>query len=225
MKCERAQAWFSDLIDGSIGSAEKVVLEAHLRDCASCAEDVKRLGALWTAMDAMPDVPAPANLRATIWQRIEARAAQSQSAKPERRPKPLWVRGLAFVGAAAAVALLATVTVPGKFRPAGFFGLLGISRSQSDGACRSRIETAPDGTRTVIVSVELPTRDARRTENVSVSVRDARGSTYVADAPVANGAATATVRLPEGAVLPIAVTAAWESSGGGTGSLSVRGIR
>lgn len=225
MKCERAQAWFSDLIDGSIGSAEKVVLEAHLRDCASCAEDVKRLGALWTAIDAMPDVPAPANLRATIWQRIEARTAQTQSAKPARPPKPLWIRGLAFVGAAAAVALLATVTVPGKYRPAGFFALFGISRNQGDGACRSRIETAPDGTRTVIVSVELPTRDARRAESVAVSVRDARGNTYVADAHVANGVATASVRLPEGAVLPVAVTASWRSSGGGTSSLSARGIR
>ncbi len=225
MKCERAQAWFSDLIDGSIGSAEKVVLDAHLRDCASCTEEVKRLTSLWHAMDAMPDVPAPSNLRATVWQRIEAQSTQTTAARPVRNPRPIWVRGLALVGAAAAIALLATVTVPGKFRPAGFSSLFGLVAERNDGVCRARVETGANGVRTVFVTVELPKPDASRTDSVAITVTDANGAAYETRAVVARGRGVAPLKLPADAVLPISVTVRWEGSGDTHGSLVVHGVR
>lgn len=131
MKCDRAQEWFSSLIDGSIRPAEKVVLEAHLTTCRSCAADVERLRTMWHALDAMPQLDPPTTLRATVWQRIEAAGSQAAAAAEPaprfvvRSPRLMWIRSLALGAAVVLLAALATVSVPGKYRTAAFSSLFG----------------------------------------------------------------------------------------------------
>ncbi len=134
MKCERARLWFSDLIDGSIQPAQRVVLEAHLAACAACAEEVRSLRAVWSGLDAMPSLEPPATLRATIWQRIEAH--QTQADRSARRARPSWftgwVRVTTVTAGAVALLALATVSVPGRFRSAGWTSWIpGVHRSTS----------------------------------------------------------------------------------------------
>jgi len=121
MKCERAREWFSNLIDGSIQPAERVVLEAHLATCPECAAVVEDLRRLWAGLEAMPALEPPPTLRASIWQRIDA-AAQPAPVRRfafTRRP-PRWARATAWAAAALVIVALATVSVPGRFRTAGW---------------------------------------------------------------------------------------------------------
>jgi anti-sigma factor RsiW len=217
MKCERAQAWFSDYIDGSIQPAEKVVLEAHLGVCPDCAEEVRRLTALWTALDRMPDVAAPVSLRATIWQRIEAQSAQAETAsgRPSKPRRPLWIRGLAFAGAAAVLALLATVSVPGKYRPAALGAFFGRFRASSEAAqCMARVSQRPDGLQTVSVTIQLPEADIRSAAPITVTVL--RGNTTIAETRVtpSDGHAVAVLELPEKKSGDLTVRVQWTGADG-----------
>ena len=123
MKCDRAREWLSDLVDGSIRPAQRVVLEAHLAVCAACAAESEQLHSLWSDLSGLPPVEAPTTLRATIWQRIQAAEEETHRAgtRPARlRSIPGWVRVVGVAAAVVAVIAMARVTVPGRYRAAGW---------------------------------------------------------------------------------------------------------
>jgi hypothetical protein len=90
---------------------ERATVDAHLRDCAKCREELARIEAVYEAMGAMP-VPDPGeDYEARVWQRISPRL--------EERQARWWhgifrVQRLALVGAVAALVVLAFFA--GKYR-------------------------------------------------------------------------------------------------------------
>jgi len=162
MKCERAREWFSNLIDGSIQPAERVVLEAHLATCPECAAVVEDLRRLWAGLEAMPALEPPPTLRASIWQRIDA-AAQPAPVRRfafTRRP-PRWARATAWAAAALVIVVLATVSVPGHFRTAGWTSWIpgthrpAASRQQPSVTASARLISSTAGSSAGSVVVDL----------------------------------------------------------------------
>ncbi|HEX4738875.1 MAG TPA: anti-sigma factor [Allosphingosinicella sp.] len=96
------------LLDGELDAVNSVAIEAHLKSCESCAEELRRLEALRAGL-AAPALryKAPGALR----DRIEAMVSAEAPARPSRSPsRPVrtgpWLAGGAFTAVAASVALL-----------------------------------------------------------------------------------------------------------------------
>jgi anti-sigma factor RsiW len=225
MKCERAQEWFSDLLDGSIQPAQRVVLDAHLTACQSCSAEAARLRSLWTALDAMPDVAAPTSLRATIWQRIEA-ASADQSRRPHRGTtqslRPWLLRGLVYAGAAVVLVGLATVTVPGNHRQAGLFGAVSRwigPREQHQPTVTAQVVTAPNGVRSIRVEATWPAGQAPPGSGVVVAIRD--GARTIADGPtrITGNRASWQAQLDARPTASLRARVSWTDEGGAPRSL------
>lgn len=221
MKCERAQEWFSSLVDGSIQPAEKVVLEAHLHACRDCADEVRRLKSMWQALDAMPQLAPPSNLRATIWQRIEtANAPAPAHGEPAprlvvRSPRSRLLRGFAFAAAAMLIAALATVSVPGKYRAASLYAMLTkpFAPSARDAAFEADVQTGSDGAPLVHL------RGTFRTSAIGdprVGVEIILGDTAVAthEAEVRTGRVDVTIPITGAADHPYVLRLRWRDSAG-----------
>jgi Putative zinc-finger len=111
MRCEKTQEFFSDYIGGTLERPMMVAVEAHLKECGACADDVAALRQTWAALDALPMVEPPADFAWRV-------ATRLQHERLERREKqrlrsgfwPSWVRALTpahAVGLTAIAALLA----------------------------------------------------------------------------------------------------------------------
>jgi hypothetical protein len=124
MRCEKAQELFSDYCDGTIQNAMRVPLENHINECTSCKKEIEELRAVWHILDSAPVIDPPASLRAMVWQKINTEKIEQAASKRENRlftwknllRKPV----LAWGAAAILILMLATITMPGKFIPAGF---------------------------------------------------------------------------------------------------------
>lgn len=119
--CQSIRKNLSAYQDGEVGTAEKDVIEAHLRICKACAKQHKALLKTYRLLRSLPDIePVPG-----LYCRIVDRATQSQ--------EPFWVRALgkalrllpapaAIVTLAAAGLLLGTMSgnflTKRQFRPA-----------------------------------------------------------------------------------------------------------
>ncbi|MBQ1543145.1 MAG: anti-sigma factor [Caulobacteraceae bacterium] len=73
--------------DGELDAANALALEAHLRSCAACAEELARIDAL-RALLAAPELdhPAPEALRERIEAMIDAEAAREAAARQAPEP-------------------------------------------------------------------------------------------------------------------------------------------
>jgi hypothetical protein len=133
MKCENAIELISGYCEGSLDTASRVTFEAHLAACAKCRSAEQGVRAVWTSLDEMPVVEAPATLRADVWKRIEASPAKAPASKSSSRAPSLASlftrRGLALAGAAVVVLALMAVTIPGNRIAAGWwpFGRTAVS--------------------------------------------------------------------------------------------------
>jgi len=85
-------------------SRERIAIAAHLRECLECREELQRIEAVYTALDAMP-VPDPGeDYEHRVWQQLSPKL-------PERQPR--WWEGffqtqrLLLVGTVAALVILA----------------------------------------------------------------------------------------------------------------------
>jgi len=85
-------------------SRERIAVAAHLRECLECREELQRIEAVYTALDAMP-VPDPGeDYEHRVWQQLSPKL-------PERQPR--WWEGffqtqrLLLVGTVAALVILA----------------------------------------------------------------------------------------------------------------------
>jgi len=95
---------------GALEPRERSEVEAHLRDCPVCQEELSRLAALPGLLARLsPDEAAdPAPAPADIGER--ALAALSARRRARRRRRQRWGAGLAVAGAAAVTALVLLVT-------------------------------------------------------------------------------------------------------------------
>lgn len=77
MKCERARELLSDLYEGNTDYVLTDTIRNHLDSCASCKHEYNRLMNMWAALNAMPEIEPPADLRHNIILKL----AQAQSEK------------------------------------------------------------------------------------------------------------------------------------------------
>jgi len=90
----------SDLLDGDLTAADRAAVDAHLRDCRSCAsalEDLRRVRELARSFERMQPPPA-------AWERIARRTVRSEPTAPGTR----WLHA-PWVGFAAAACLVLAV--------------------------------------------------------------------------------------------------------------------
>ncbi len=102
MNCDRIHPLLSIYLDGELDPAQQTEVAAHLTTCQECARALDDFRALGQEVRALPDVPAPAGMRAEFRARLQRRGS---------RPVPemhLLARGLStavFVAALVALAL------------------------------------------------------------------------------------------------------------------------
>jgi anti-sigma factor RsiW len=226
MKCERARDWFSNLIDGSIQPAERVVLEAHLATCPECAAVVEDLRRLWAGLDAMPALEPPPALRASIWQRIDA-AAQPASVRrftSIRRP-PLWARATVWAAAAVAIVALATVTIPGQFRTAGWTSWIpGMHRPAASGQQASPAGSArliPSGATSGAASVVVNLHTIGKGVSADVILIGPTGEIARRCIEPQGDTMEVTFALNTGAPQPRGVRVEWRGPDGAGGTLNL----
>jgi anti-sigma factor RsiW len=96
------------LVDGELDAANSVAIEAHLKSCVGCAEELSRLDALHAALaDRALRHDAPPALRRRIEAGLAAAAGPVRApARPTRTARGPWLAGGAFTAVAASVLLL-----------------------------------------------------------------------------------------------------------------------
>jgi anti-sigma factor RsiW len=65
-----------DYSAGRLGSAKSAILERHMENCAQCAAFRVEQTILWNALDAWEPEPVSRSFNRTVWQRIDAIAAE-----------------------------------------------------------------------------------------------------------------------------------------------------
>jgi anti-sigma factor RsiW len=113
VNCREAEGLLCAYVDEELDLVHSLDLEAHVRECPSCAASLRRQEAVRGAVaDHAPYYAAPAELRAAV----ERRAA-AHFGLVERRAVPVWwnVRWMALAAAAACAVLALVVlrTAPG----------------------------------------------------------------------------------------------------------------
>jgi anti-sigma factor RsiW len=111
--CDNRILLLHGLIDGELDAANSLAIEAHVKECAGCAEELRRLEAIKAALSAPELRPAaPTALRARIG---AALALEEASAAPRTFPAPRpraigpWIGAGAFLAVAASLAMLIAV--------------------------------------------------------------------------------------------------------------------
>jgi len=105
----------TDYVDGSLAPEEAAHIDDHLRNCATCREEVRLATAARHALEAAPAPAPPAGLAEAAIAEAERMAAarapevRSLGTSASQRPRPSAPRWLAVAGAAAAIALIALV--------------------------------------------------------------------------------------------------------------------
>jgi anti-sigma factor RsiW len=110
-ECRQYGLLLHGLIDGELDAANSVMIEAHVKTCANCAAELRRLEAI-RARVAAADMrhTAPASLLDRIETQIESEAAQAPKANRSLNRSPIrWFAGGALTALAASLALFLAV--------------------------------------------------------------------------------------------------------------------
>jgi anti-sigma factor RsiW len=110
-ECKEYGLLLHGLIDGELDAANSVMIEAHVKTCAYCATELRRLEAI-RARVAAADMrhTAPPSLLDRIEAQIESGAAQAPKAhRSLNRPPIRWFAGGALTALAASLALFLAV--------------------------------------------------------------------------------------------------------------------
>src|SRR5690606_27461847 len=76
--CMDIRESLNDYVDGDLTAEEAAVIDAHVRECAACREELEALQALQQAAQELPrDIMPARDLWPEIAQRIEAESARS----------------------------------------------------------------------------------------------------------------------------------------------------
>jgi anti-sigma factor RsiW len=167
MKCEDVNLRIPDILTGEFSPKERPAIDAHLAQCASCSEELRRVTETWTKLGILPqEQPSPA-LRDRFYTMLEAYREGAEAhaqASPAVSPKSAILeffrfRRPAFRFAAAAALLLA-----------GIGGGLFLGRSGSLGGRVGRLQAQVDELRqTTALSLLRQPSSSERLLGVSYS--------------------------------------------------------
>jgi hypothetical protein len=113
MKCEEFRDKLPDVLTGDLPPRVKAAFDAHLADCAACAEELHKVSEVWAKLGVIPaEQPSPA-VRDRFYAMLESYQdglrAEDAAAARRRRPAAsfggFWTRRPAFQFAAALVLL------------------------------------------------------------------------------------------------------------------------
>jgi len=116
------------LLHGELPLARRIRVQAHLRGCSDCAEELASLRRVHAALADLPLEPAPA----AVWAGIESRLG---------RPRPRRIDRVAWAAALAAAVVLAMVVLP--MRPAETPVALGPYFTRVEAEARALDEPVP----------------------------------------------------------------------------------
>ncbi len=72
MKCNKARPLLSLYFDGELDAPQRAQIKAHLHTCAACAARLDDYAQLGHEIQALPPIPAPAQLRAGVMDQVSA---------------------------------------------------------------------------------------------------------------------------------------------------------
>ena len=180
MRCERVEELLSDYLEGAVGDAMLIPLEAHLRECAQCRALADGLRDVWRLLDSAPVVEPPVDFRATVWRKIDAAEQSRQRSRPafdfSAAWRRLWTRpALAWGAAVLLVVVLSGVAVPGRYHLAGL-GMIwhGSGVPQVKAAVTVGAPTVTGSGAAVALSVPV-TNNGDTAATVTLHVLDANG--------------------------------------------------
>ena len=94
-------------VDGTLGAGERAEVDAHLRSCATCREEVELAGRARSALVAMPELPVPPDT-------VRPKTERARVLRPERFRRVRWAAGLAAAASVAAILALPLVDHSGS---------------------------------------------------------------------------------------------------------------
>lgn len=103
MECDKARKELVAYLDDELGSSAAAEVRSHLERCPACKLEAERLSAAGTILDAIDEIEPPADFTARTMQRVKS--------APEERPAPRLRLLHRLVPAAAAAAVILTVTL------------------------------------------------------------------------------------------------------------------
>ncbi len=77
MRCSQAERYFSDHLDGLLGSADEVELQSHLRACRACGGEAERLR---RSLGALEQLAVPSTPRDALWAGLQSRIRAAEAA-------------------------------------------------------------------------------------------------------------------------------------------------
>ncbi len=72
MKCSDAKKMIPELIEDSLDTSTKIALEAHIKGCSSCAEELESIKQLKHNLAKMQQIPAPKYFTSNVMSKIHA---------------------------------------------------------------------------------------------------------------------------------------------------------
>jgi putative zinc finger protein len=90
MNCERIKEQFSEYWSGSLETADRAAVQAHLDSCASCQMEAENLGRIWETLGHFPEPKPTPQLRARFSETLAAYQLGMASAKRKEKPAPWW---------------------------------------------------------------------------------------------------------------------------------------
>ena len=108
MKCLEFEQWTSDLVDGELPEAKKIILEKHLLGCPSCRAYQKKMETLHEEVLQLDQASAGLEYFQSFSERLGARLA---SVRPSKRSTVFVNLGWRWTYAAAAVAFVTVMMI------------------------------------------------------------------------------------------------------------------
>ncbi len=134
LACPDCRLELQDYLDGTLEKKRSLAVFLHLRDCAACRAEHESLRSVFSALDALPAVEAPADFDATVLAAVPY--ADYRALEPLRRERvpvylergflPAWLRARATRAAGLVVAAAAGAVWLAGVGPAWLAGVAAL---------------------------------------------------------------------------------------------------
>jgi anti-sigma factor RsiW len=94
MTCEKIQEKFADYLTGDLDGASRAEVQAHLRDCAACREDLENLTVIWAKLGVLPEEQPGGAVRARFYTMLEEYKDRLEAGRKE--PRSRWTDWFTF---------------------------------------------------------------------------------------------------------------------------------
>ncbi len=134
MQCEKIEEQFSAFIEGAIDPAMKLKVEQHLQTCSSCNSQLTELRSVWSVLEDMPEISAPAGLHGEIMRNLDMALndARQQVGIFERLKAFFVSNPRAVLAGAAAIVLLAIAPLFARNSTEATLSILPSARVNAD---------------------------------------------------------------------------------------------